>query len=156
MPILVGPSKEQVMERKWSAEWWRAVLEASGRQALQAVIPILTLAASGTVAGIDPINVALGVGLAVAVTLARAITGAAVSDTAGPVVKAVDRAVSAAVGAVLALMPQEPLDLLTVEWGEAWTAAAGSAALALVMYWVTPPSQGSVKAEPEPVAAVTR
>ena len=120
--------------------WWRAVLARAGRQAVQVVIPVLTLAVAGDVTGIDPLAVGLGVALAAAVVVLKAVTGLTASPDAAPAVQAFERVLGAAAGSLLAWLPTDALGLLHMDIQAVLISTAASAGLALAAMWTNPPA----------------
>src|SRR5690242_14208645 len=88
---------------KYSRTWWMDVADRAWRQARQIVVPILIVIAAGGAGGVEWTGTGLAVAAGALWTLGRAITGARVPDYASRGLRLLDRAVSAAVGAVLGL-----------------------------------------------------
>lgn len=115
-------------------DWWADVAARAGRQAVQVLVPLLALAAAGDLtpaAGADLPAYALAAGLAVLVTVLKALAGLSVGLRAPWWEQALERAIAAAAGAVAGLLPADGLGLLTTDWRAVGIAAAGAAALAL-------------------------
>lgn len=124
----------------FTAAWWRTVLARAGRQAVQVLIPVLTLAVAGDVTSIDPVAVALGVALAGAVVVLKALTGLTTSPDDPVAVQAFERAVGAAAGALLAWAPTDALGLLQMDGRALAISTAASAGLALAAMFTNPPA----------------
>lgn len=112
-------------------DWWADVAARAGRQAVQVLIPLLALAAAGDITGADPAAYAFAAGLAVLVSVLKALAGLSVGVLAPWWEQALERAIAAAAGAVAGLLPADGLGLLAMDWRAVGIAAAGAAGLAI-------------------------
>ena len=135
----------------FSPAWWRQIIDRSGRQAIQVMIPILAVAASGDLSGIDLQDVAFTVAIATVVVVLKAVAGLSVSPADAPGWQAIERAAGAAAGAALSLLPAKALDLLAFDWRTFTVAVVGSAAMSVAMMITSPPvgPTGVTGAQPE-------
>ena len=123
-----------------ASAWWRDVLARAGRQAVQVLTPVLALAAAGDITGLDPLAVAYTVAAAAAVTVLKAAAGFAADPGASIVVQGVERALAAAAGAALAVVPANLAGWLDVDPRVAVASIASSAGLALAAMITNPPA----------------
>ena len=123
-----------------ASAWWRDVLARAGRQAVQVLTPVLALAAAGDITGLDPLAVAYTVAAAAAVTVLKAAAGFAADPGASVVVQGVERALAAAAGAALAVVPANLAGWLDVDPRVAVASIASSAGLALAAMITNPPA----------------
>src|SRR4051812_27807709 len=121
--------------------FWSDVLARAGRQAVQVLVPILTVAAlGGGISSVDPLAVGIAVGVAFIVVVLRALTGLRAGPDAAPWVDGLDRAISAAAAPLPAPAAAANSAALNPDWRSVAAAAASSAGLALVAMFTNPPA----------------
>jgi len=121
--------------------WWRRLAEASLRQGIQVALPLLVLigatgqwdAAAAGATGIAALT-------AVAVAVLRPLAGLGTPEGASPTVHAVYRVVSAFAGSLAGILVANQATVLSVDWPQALTAAAASAAAAVLHGLLDPPA----------------
>jgi hypothetical protein len=112
--------------------WWRDVAERAFHNALQVVVPVLALGTAGDLAGVDPLDIVLTVGLSTVVVVGKAVAGLSGGSW-------LERAAGAAAGSALALLPVKALDLVGYDWRTFAVAVASSALLAVTKSLVAQP-----------------
>jgi hypothetical protein len=121
--------------------WWAEVAEASFRQGLQVVTPLLLIVAtSGSITADAGKATAVTAGTAVVLVVLRRLAGLTAPDGAGWETQLVIRAVSAFAGAGAGVTASEGFDLLSAPWTGVLFAASSSALLALAHGWADPPA----------------
>jgi peptidoglycan/LPS O-acetylase OafA/YrhL len=121
-------------------QWWRDLLERLIRNLLQALTPALTILAS--TGGMPDFATIFMMAFAVVVlTLLKYVSALTADDGDAWYWRVLDRAASAGAGGALALIPAEWTGGFGgVDWAAVGAATLGSALLALVMLYGTPPS----------------
>jgi hypothetical protein len=134
----------------------RETLSRAVRQVLQTLIPTLLIVASGTVTGISVRAVAVLALMTALVTVLKAIAGVKATASSPAWVQLVDRAGAAAAGTALGYLTIDGGGVVaSVDWQAAAIATAGSAILAVVMAYATPPTvEGTVITSPGDVPAL--
>jgi hypothetical protein len=128
--------------------FWSDVAQRAGRQAVQVLVPILTVAAlGGGISHVDFLGVGVAVAVAFLVVVLRALTGLRAPADAPVWVDGLDRALSAASASLLAVVGAANFDALHADWRSVVVAAASSAGLALVAMFTNPPA---VRTRPDP------
>jgi hypothetical protein len=135
------PKETPVFGQLSDPSFWSDVAQRAGRQAVQVLIPILTVAAlGGGISNVDPLAVGVAVAVAFAVVVLRAFTGLRASADAPVWVDGTDRALSAASASVLATVAAANFDALHTDWRSVAVAATSSAGLALIAMFTNPPA----------------
>lgn len=108
-------------------------LDRAVRNAVQVIIPTLTLASTGVVDlhGLGP--VAVTALLAGTISILKTLSGLTASTDTPPLTALAERAAGAAAGAVVALFPQDYAGAIGADWAAIGTAALGAAVLSLAM-----------------------
>lgn len=131
------------MSQLTTTGFWSDVLDRAFRQAIQVLIPLLTLsAATGQIRTMDLAAVAVAAVVAFAVVVLRALTGLRVEGGSWTV-QVADRAVSAAAAAVLAVVAADGFDLLSADWQAIGLSAGLSAVLAVAQGYLAPPADAA-------------
>lgn len=120
--------------------WWRDLLSRCGRQAVQYLIPVLVTLASGATFGFNPLDVVIGLVVAVAVTVLRAVAGIRVADGAPLAARMADRAAAAGAGTFLGLfaVALDSNDIAGLDWPLILQASLASALLAVANGFLDP------------------
>lgn len=132
--------------------FWRDLLERAGRQAAQTALPIV--AAIGAAGTISPQAVAVAIAGAVLFTVIKALVTIKYTPGEDVVSALLDRAVPAAAGTVLGMVPVDTFNILAVDWSAVFWAAGAAAVVAMLAYYVTPPVVEPTPVDP-PLAAPT-
>lgn len=127
-------------------QWYRDLLERLVRNLLQALSPALILLASS--GNLPDVTATLGMLLVVFLwTLGKYLTSLTADPDSPWYVQVADRVLSAAAAGGLALIPADWTGSLgALDWTQVGYAALGSAGVALVMLYGTPPSAGTTRA----------
>lgn len=124
-----------------SAAWWTEVLEGAWRQFLQVLPPYLVLiAASGTVTRDTGMAIASAAVMGTIVVVLGRLTGLKPDPSAPAATQFTYRAVSAFAGSLLAFVPVDLGQLLSVDWTAGFLAATASGLLAIVHAVVDAPA----------------
>lgn len=121
-----------------TSSFWRQLLERAGRQAAQTALPIV--AAVGAAGVINVTAVVVAVVVAVLVTVLKALAGVAATPDEPLLWQLLDRAVPAAAGTLLGFVPVDLANIEGVDWSAVGFAAVSAAVVAMLAYYVTPPS----------------
>jgi len=113
--------------------FWRDVLSRAVRNGVQVLAPVLLLASSGHIDGVTALNAGVAALLAACVVVLKALT----PFNTGSVF---ERAVGAAAGSALAILPLDLTGVLHLDVRSAAISVLGSAILAMVMYFTNPPT----------------
>lgn len=131
--------------------FWKDLGERIIRQELQTALPVaLAIAASGS--GVSYGTLAVTMATILVLTALKAIVGVSAGPGASTAVIIADRVGSAVAVTVLGFLPAEALGnldgWLDIEWGAVAVAACGSAAAAIIQFYLNPPvySQAAVEA----------
>jgi hypothetical protein len=127
------------MSKLASSAFWRDVLDRAVRQGVQVLTPVLLLASAGQIDGVSAASAAIAAGLAAVAVVLKALSG---FNTGDPI----ERAVGAAAGAALAVLPLDFAGVLSLDARAAVTSILGSVLLARAMYVTNPPATASAGA----------
>jgi hypothetical protein len=122
-------------------EFWLDVLDRSGRQAVQVLLPFLALLATGSVTGLHPLTVADLVVVAALVVVAKAVVGATVPADGPWWAQAGERAASAGAASALGYLSAGGFSMLRADWTTIGISVAGSIAVAVAMMVTSPPAR---------------
>lgn len=140
-----------------TAGFWRDLLERVGRQLAQTALPIV--AAVGAAGSIDVKPVFTALAGAAVLTVLKALVTVKYTPGEDALSALVDRAVPAAAGTALGMLSVDVLDIMGVDWSAVAWAAAAAAVIAMLAYYVTPPTVPptpvEVPQEPAPGGDVT-
>lgn len=120
--------------------WWRDLLERLIRNEIQILSPIFAVVAS-TGRGADWQAVGWAALVVLTWTTVKFMAGITADPTAPWWLQVLDRAGSAAAGALLAVVPE---NLHGIDWPLVGWSTLGSVVMALFMFYGTPPSKGAV------------
>lgn len=124
------------------SSFWVDLAERVGRQAAQVALPIV--AVLGTSGSLDVTTALVALGGAVALTILKALAGITVQPDEPLVWRLVDRAVPAAAGVLVGMIPLDLTSLAGVDWKAAGFAAVSAGLTAVIAYWMTPPAAAAV------------
>lgn len=118
---------------------WRRILERMGRQAAQTAVPIIA-AASASYGTLHWRAATTAVGVAVGLTFLKNLAGIRVDvrDSVGK--QLLDRAVPAFAGTMIGFIPVDVGNVLEVDWSNVTWASVSAAVIAVLAYYITPPS----------------
>lgn len=121
-------------------QWWRDLLERLVRNLLQALAPALTIVAS--TGGMPDFATTFEMAFCVAALTVLKYVAALTADEGDPWYwRLADRAASAAAAGAVALLPVEWSGAISaIDWAVIGRGALGSAVLALIMLYATPPA----------------
>lgn len=130
--------------------FWRDLAARVGRQVVQTLIPVLTMAlTTGSIVGLDYSDLFLTAALTGAVTLLRALTGVRAPAGAPLWLDGVDRALAAAAGTGLSLVTAEHFDFVRADWTAIGGAVLASACLSVLAMFTNTPQPPVVVVEPQ-------
>lgn len=120
--------------------WWRELASRVIRQSYQFLIPVVALAKDGQATrGLNYGDIAVGLVVAILITVLRMVAGLRASDTAPLGAKVIDRAFAAAAGTALGLVATDQFTLVHgLDWQNVLAASLGSAVLAVLAGFADP------------------
>lgn len=133
--------------------FWRETFERAGRQLAQTLIPIIIASLGDPPRHLYVGAIATAAAASVALTIIKALAGVMPDPLEPWYLQLLDRAVPAAAGTLLGFVSVDATDLASVDWDRAWVAAAAAALLAILAYYITPPTS-AVQLPPQPLPPV--
>jgi hypothetical protein len=104
------------------------------RNALQTMLPLLALASAGRIDGASAAAVCAAAGIAAIVSVLKSASGLQADPAAPLATQLLERALAAAAGSALALVPLDLTGVLSADWVAIGTAVVGAAALSLASW----------------------
>lgn len=141
--------------------WWRDLASRLLRQGVQFLIPVVALAKDGEATkGLNYGDIAIGLGVALLVTVLRTVANLRAADSAPLAARVVDRAAAAAAGTFLGLAfvgwDDAPTIVHGLDWENVLAATVASAVLAVLSGFAdpgVPAGTDTVTTDPTPTDA---
>lgn len=131
-----------------SDQFWRETLERAGRQLAQTLVPVLLEGLGDPRHRLDAVSIAMVAGIAVALTVIKALAGIRPHPLEAWYWQLLDRGVPAAAGTALGFLSVDVANLDSVDWSRAGVACLGAGILAILAYYATPPTSAVVVGPP--------
>lgn len=126
------------MTQLTSSAFWRDILARAMRNGVQVLLPVLILASTGKIDGLTVANAAAAAALSAFAVIAKTLAGFTANPGDSLTWQIAERAIGAAFGAVVALLPLTLSDALQLDLRTAVVSVLGSV-LAAFGAWITNP-----------------